>query len=100
MSGRRIALLCVICVLAVWTLDLVRAPDKQVTARAEIAGIHLYQRTLSGHLGVRCRFKPSCSHYAEAVIRKHGAVVGTAKAFWRVLRCGPWTPMGTVDEPK
>jgi len=100
MSGRRVVVLCAVVLLAAWSLDLVRAPERQWTARAEIAGIHLYQQTLSGHIGVRCRFKPSCSHYAEAVIRMHGAVLGTAKAAWRILRCGPWTPMGTVDRPE
>lgn len=99
MSRRRVVLLCAVALLALWSVDLARAPGRQLTARTEIAGIHLYQRTLSGRLGVRCRFKPSCSHYAEAVIRRHGALIGTARAAWRILRCGPWTPLGTVDEP-
>jgi putative membrane protein insertion efficiency factor len=83
-------------------LDWTRAPAQQWTARGEVAAIHLYQRTLSPVLargGVRCRFRPSCSHYAEAVIREDGALVGTLRAAWRLLRCGPWTPAGTVDPP-
>jgi putative membrane protein insertion efficiency factor len=100
MSRRRVLLLWLVVALALWSIDLARAPQRQWTARAELAGIHLYQRTLSGHVGVRCRFKPSCSHYAAAVIRKHGALIGTARAAWRILRCGPWTPMGTVDQPQ
>jgi uncharacterized protein len=48
---------------------------------------------------VRCRFEPSCSRYAEGAIRKDGALVGAARATWRVLRCGPWTEAGTYDPP-
>jgi uncharacterized protein len=84
------------------TLDLARPPAEQLSAHALLAGIHLYQRNLSpwlGAFGVRCRFTPSCSHYAEGAIRKSGALVGSLRAVWRILRCGPWTPAGTVDEP-
>jgi putative membrane protein insertion efficiency factor len=83
-------------------LDLARSPHDQLSARFLLGAIHVYQATLSprlGSLGVRCRFKPSCSHYAEGAIRKYGAWTGTWKAAWRVLRCGPWTPAGTVDPP-
>ena len=82
--------------------DLVRPPAAQLSARGLLAAIDLYQATLSprlGRLGARCRFEPTCSHYGEAVIRRHGALVGSAKAAWRILRCGPWTPPGTRDEP-
>jgi putative membrane protein insertion efficiency factor len=50
-------------------------------------------------VGVQCRFTPTCSHYADAVIQKHGALAGSWMTFKRLLRCGPWTAMGTVDEP-
>jgi hypothetical protein len=89
-------------VLAVLGLDLARPPADQVSARALLASIDVYQATLSPLLargGARCRFEPSCSHYAEGAIRKHGALVGAARAAWRVLRCGPWTEAGTVDPP-
>jgi len=82
--------------------DLARPPREQWSARTLIAAIHVYQATLSpkiGAIGVVCRFKPSCSHYAEGAIAKYGALVGTVRAAWRVLRCGPWTPLGTVDPP-
>ncbi|HEX9669296.1 MAG TPA: membrane protein insertion efficiency factor YidD [Thermoanaerobaculia bacterium] len=46
-----------------------------------------------------CRFRPSCSRYAEGAVRKRGALVGGALAVGRVLRCGPWTPAGTFDPP-
>lgn len=99
---RRRALLVALAILLPLALDLARPAPRQLSARGLIGAIHLYQATLSprlGAVGVRCRFKPSCSHYAEGAIRKRGALVGSALAGWRVLRCGPWTPAGTVDRP-
>ena len=83
-------------------LDLARAPRNQLSAPFLLGGIHLYQATLSprmGALGVHCRFKPTCSHYGEEAIRKYGAWTGSWKTLWRIARCGPWTPAGTVDPP-
>lgn len=82
--------------------DLARAPDRQLGARVAVAGIHAYQATASrlfAASGVTCRFEPTCSHYGEAVIRRYGLVRGGWMATRRVLRCGPWTPMGTTDPP-
>lgn len=95
-------LLAASVLLVVLGIDLARPPADQLSARALLASIHLYQATLSPVLaraGARCRFEPSCSHYAEGAIRKDGALVGSLRAAWRVLRCGPWTDPGTVDWP-
>ena len=83
-------------------LDLGRAPDRQWSAKVLLGTIDLYQATLSPHmpsLGVHCRFTLTCSHYAEESIRRHGALWGSLRAAWRILRCGPWTPPGTHDPP-
>ena len=67
-----------------------------------IAGIHVYQHALAPlatRLGATCRFEPSCSRYAEIVITREGVVAGGWKTIKRVVRCGPWTRMGTRDEP-
>lgn len=99
---RRKALLAVFLLLLPLGIDLARAPRDQLSARFLLGAIHLYQATLSprlGSLGVRCRFAPTCSRYAEGAIRRHGAWKGSWMAAWRVLRCGPWTPAGTVDPP-
>lgn len=88
--------------LLLLTADLVRAPQNQWSARALLAAIDVYQAHLSPGLqsaGVSCRFQPSCSHYAEGAIRSRGALRGGLLAAWRILRCGPWTPAGTVDPP-
>jgi uncharacterized protein len=63
-------------------------------ARAAIAVIRLYQMSVGRMLGQRCRFHPSCSHYAVEAIESYGLIRGGARAFWRVARCGPWTAGG------
>ena len=80
--------------------DLSRPPDRQVTTRAAVSAIRWYQATLSRRVGAHCRFTPTCSEYALAVIRRHGAVRGGWLTAKRLARCGPWTPMGTVDPPE
>ena len=70
--------------------------------RVVLAGIHGYQRglaPLAARAGVRCRFTPSCSQYAEAVIARDGVVRGGWKSIVRIARCNPLTPPGTRDEP-
>jgi len=99
---RRRARPLALAVLLALTLDWTRPPDRQLSAFALLAAIHGYQATLSKlmpSLGVRCRFRPSCSHYAEGAVAGYGAFGGSLLAAWRVLRCGPWTPAGTVDLP-
>lgn len=86
--------------LTVW--DLSRPPARQVSARVLLAGIAAYQAHGSRWVaaaGVRCRFEPTCSRYAQAVIARDGALLGSLRACWRILRCGPWTARGTRDPP-
>jgi putative membrane protein insertion efficiency factor len=88
--------------IAIAVLDLERPPADQHLTRLATGAIHLYQATLSPLMslgGVECRFEPTCSRYAEAVIERDGAWSGGWKVVRRVVRCGPWTPMGTVDRP-
>jgi putative membrane protein insertion efficiency factor len=80
--------------------DLSRPPARQVSARAAVSAIRWYHASISPHLPIRCRFTPSCSVYAMAVIERHGLARGGWMAARRIARCGPWTKMGTVDEPR
>ena len=58
--------------------DAARQPERQLGARVALAGIDVYQATVSRAFaasGVACRFSPTCSHYAEAFAdfaRQHG----------------------------
>src|SRR5687767_3239944 len=96
-------LLAVAAVLLVAVVvDARRPPSSQLMTRTAVGAIHLYQATLSkwyARAGVQCRFTPTCSHYGEAVLRQFGAVRGGWMAMKRVMRCGPWTPLGTSDPP-
>jgi putative membrane protein insertion efficiency factor len=100
--GRRA--LAIVAIVAIGCgVDVRRAPDHQWSAALALGGIRFYQQHVSQWmpaLGVRCRFQPTCSHYAAESIKRHGALVGGWRAFTRILRCGPWTPAGTVDPPK
>lgn len=83
-------------------VDLQRPPAAQRLAGIAVGGIQFYQATLSPWVsasGFSCRFEPSCSRYAESVIRREGVLRGGMRAIRRVARCGPWTTMGTVDPP-
>jgi hypothetical protein len=67
-----------------------------------LAAIHGYQRTLSpiaARAGIRCRFTPTCSRYAETVIARDGMIRGGWRTLKRIARCNPLTPAGTHDEP-
>ncbi len=99
---RRIAFVLVAVVAAGIGLDASRAPERQMTTAVAIAAIHGYQRAVSpifDRCGLRCRFTPTCSRYAETSLRTQGIIRGSWRALRRVVRCGPWTPMGTVDTP-
>lgn len=58
--------------------------------------IWLYQATLGPWLGGRCRFYPSCSHYAVEALREHGLLRGSWLALCRIGRCHPFHE-GGVD---
>ena len=74
-------------------------------ARALLALIALYQRTLSPALpalfgaGCGCRFSPTCSHYAAEAVRTHGALAGAWLAARRRVKCTPLHPGGFDPVP-
>ena len=53
-----------------------------------------YQLTLSRLIGPRCRFYPSCSHYAIEAVQQFGVGHGLLKSTRRVLKCHPFHPGG------
>ena len=61
--------------------------------------IYLYRLTLSPFIGNACRYAPSCSHYAEEALRKHGIIKGGWLAIKRVGRCHPWHDGGFDPVP-
>jgi len=61
--------------------------------------IRLYQLVLSPWIGHQCRFTPTCSHYAIAAIRTHGALKGAWLALRRIARCHPFSQGGHDPVP-
>ncbi len=59
-----------------------------------VAVIKLYQWFISPLLGPRCRFYPSCSHYALEALETHGVVKGSWLSLKRISRCHPRNPGG------
>jgi putative membrane protein insertion efficiency factor len=58
-----------------------------------------YQLVISPLIGPRCRFYPSCSHYAIEAIETHGALRGVWLTLKRISRCHPWHEGGFDPVP-
>ncbi|MGB8193332.1 MAG: membrane protein insertion efficiency factor YidD [Chitinophagaceae bacterium] len=61
--------------------------------------IKLYQWGLSPLIGPKCRFTPTCSHYAVDALKKHGLFKGFWLAVKRIARCHPWGGHGYDPVP-
>lgn len=73
------------------------APAQQPSAKLCLGMIHVYQKVGSpavSALGGRCRYEPTCSHYAEDAIGHYGTLWGSARTIGRLLRCAPWGGTG------
>lgn len=95
------AALAVLVLMIVVIHDVANEPRYSYSARTAIAAIDEYRAHVSPHLRgvVVCRFTPTCSAYGREAIRKYGFGVGGWRTAKRIARCGPWTKMGTVDDP-
>jgi uncharacterized protein len=67
--------------------------------RVAVVLIRLYQWTVSPLLGPRCRFYPSCSHYALEAFERCGVLRGAWLTLTRLVRCHPWHPGGFDPVP-
>jgi hypothetical protein len=66
-----------------------------------ILPIRFYQLAISPLLGSsKCRFQPTCSHYAIEAIEKWGPFKGTWLAIRRIFRCHPWGGHGYDPVPE
>jgi uncharacterized protein len=67
--------------------------------RALGVALRAYRWCVRPLLPPACRFYPSCSHYAEEALERHGLWRGGGLAAWRLCRCGPWHPGGHDPVP-
>lgn len=70
--------------------------------------IRIYQRALSPMLkwvttgdpqGALCRYEPTCSHYCEEAVFRHGVLKGLYLTLRRLSRCHPWGGFGYDPVP-
>ena len=76
---------------------------KSVSRWCSIALVSLvrgYQYWFSSWLGGRCRYVPSCSHYAIEAIERFGPLKGTCLMVGRLVRCQPWGDGGYDPVPE
>ena len=61
--------------------------------------IRAYQLTLSSLVGRQCRHLPTCSHYTDEAIARHGLWAGGWLGLSRICRCHPWGTSGFDPVP-
>jgi putative membrane protein insertion efficiency factor len=61
------------------------------------APIKIYQYCISPFFGPQCRYFPSCSHYTDEAIQRHGVLRGVVLGVARILRCHPWSKGPMMD---
>jgi putative membrane protein insertion efficiency factor len=64
-----------------------------------LAGIKIYQYGISPFFPARCRFEPSCSHYAQESLNKYGLLKGIQLSARRISKCHPWGGKGFDPVP-
>lgn len=84
--------------LAAWIASLGRLL-RHTLGLALIGLVRLYQMAVSPLLGPRCRYWPSCSHYAMEAIQIHGPLHGGWLAAKRIVRCHPGSDGGIDPVP-
>lgn len=84
---------------ALGLLDSFRRPERQVTARAYIGAVRVYQAVgrplLKRH--IQCRYQPTCSDYSIDAVRIHGVRRGLVLTVKRINSCTTAVPLGTRD---
>jgi len=56
--------------------------------------IKMYRKYISPLSPPACKYTPTCSMYAIEAIEKYGLLKGGIMAFYRILRCNPFSKGG------
>jgi len=75
-------------------------PVARALRSAAVAPIRLYSRFLSPWTPATCRFRPTCSGYAQEAIELHGIWRGIYLGLRRILRCHPFSDPGHDPVPQ
>ena len=62
--------------------------------------IEFYQKNISHLKKPCCKFVPTCSEYAIISIERFGVLRGGFMAFWRILKCNPFSKGGYDPVPE
>lgn len=75
-------------------MNRLKSTTRKVLIAPFILLIRFYQVVISPWIGPKCRYTPTCSHYAVDALRKYGIIKGLWKALKRISRCHPWGGSG------
>lgn len=56
--------------------------------------LNTYRYLISPLLGARCRFYPTCSHYAKEALTEYSLIKALCLVLIRLLKCHPFHPGG------
>jgi|SRR3989344_2387059 len=79
--------------------------DKQDSAKRRkreprpsgLGNLFVIYRLIFGTSNAACRFRPTCSAYAEEALDKHGIIKGSVLALRRLLSCHPFSKRPIYD---
>jgi putative membrane protein insertion efficiency factor len=78
-------------------IQALKIPSRPFWLRGAVKFLRWYRRIITPHLGSRCVFEPSCSHYAELALREKGLIKGLWLTMKRLYRCRQGA--GGIDMP-
>jgi putative component of membrane protein insertase Oxa1/YidC/SpoIIIJ protein YidD len=78
-------------------VDRLPAPEAPLSVRFAVATLRWYRHVRPPSIGNRCVWDPSCSRYAELVIRQRGVLRGLLATIHRLAKCRP--ARGGIDLP-
>ena len=78
-------------------VDALTVPTRPFWMHICVRLLRWYRAKISPRMGQRCVFEPSCSHYAELALRRHGFFKSCLMTCQRLYRCRPGA--GGTDIP-